>query len=301
MKLFIFLIPLCFYLACQPDITVLERQIEVRFDQFDGDVGIFVMHLKSRQYLAINADTLFPTASLIKIPILLALFNRIEHEKMDYSQELIWHADSVNYTNSEGILCSYENGRKIELSKLISLMIMYSDNHASLWCQSLAGGGKVINNWLSENGFINTKVNSRTPGRQDYWKIYGWGQTTPREMSEMLIKIYENRAVSPAASEEMFRILTNIYWDDEALSSIPPWIQAASKQGAVNRSRSEAVLVCAPHGSYVFTVITKNQKDESWEYANEGFVLIRDISRMIWNYFEPDLNYSPAAGSDLYH
>jgi beta-lactamase class A len=49
------------------------------------------------------------------------------------------------------------------------------------------------------------------------------------------------------------------------LSQIPPTVQVASKQGAVNQSRSEVVLVNAPSGDYVFCVITKNQQDESWE------------------------------------
>ena len=108
--------------------------------------------------------------------------------------------------------------------------------------------------------------------------------------------IREGRAVSPSASEEMYRVLTRIYWNDEALSRIPPTIQAASKQGAVSRSRSEVVLVNAPHGDYVFSVITKNQEDRSREYENEGFVLLRDISGLLWEYFEPDFGWTPPTG-----
>ena len=106
--------------------------------------------------------------------------------------------------------------------------------------------------------------------------------------------------VSPAASEEMYRILTRIYWNDEALSQLPPTVQAASKQGAVNQSRSEVVLVNAPHGDYFFAVITKNQEDTSWDDDNEGFVLLRDVSRLLWQHFEPDSDWQPAEGEDRY-
>ena len=85
----------------------------------------------------------------------------------------------------------------------------------------------------------------------------------------------------------MYRFLTRSYWTGYALSGIPPWVQAASKQGAVRRSRSEVVLVNAPSGDYVFCVITKNQEDESWDAPNEGWELIRKVSEQIWNYFEP--------------
>jgi beta-lactamase class A len=117
-------------------------------------------------------------------------------------------------------------------------------------------------------------------------------------MAELLVRIREGKAVSPAASQEMYRMLTRIYWSGEALSAIPPWVQAASKQGAVDRSRSEVVLVNGPSGDYVFSVITRNQQDSSWTAANEGFVLLRSVSAWLWRRFEPGHPWSPAAGSE---
>ena len=95
--------------------------------------------------------------------------------------------------------------------------------------------------------------------------------------------IHEEKAVSAWASDEMYRYLTRIYWDGEALSQIPRTVQVASKQGAVNASRSEVVLVNAPHGDYVFCVITKDQQDQSWEADNQGFVLLRRVSKLLWD------------------
>jgi len=264
----------------------LQVMLEERIRDFRGDVGIYVRHLKTGQTAAVNADSLFPTASMIKVPILLKVFDLLEKGDLKKDQKLVY-ADSLLYPG-EDILGSFKDGEEIELSKVILLMITMSDNTASLWLQGLAGTGTAINEWLADHGFEHTRVNSRTPGRQSQRRQYGWGQTTPREMAELLVMIREGRAVSPAASEEMYRALTRIYWDNEALSGIPPTIQAASKQGAVSHSRSEVVLVNAPHGDYVFCVITKNQEDRSWKYENEGFVLLRNISLMLWNYFEPD-------------
>jgi beta-lactamase class A len=120
-------------------------------------------------------------------------------------------------------------------------------------------------------------------------------------MANLLVLIRNGKAVTPAASERMYRNLTRIYWDGEALSQIPPYVEVASKQGAVDRSRSEVVLVNAPHGDYVFCVITKNQADTSWEDNNEGFVLIRKLSALLWNYYEPKSDWKPAKGIEKYH
>jgi beta-lactamase class A len=245
----------------------------------------------------VRTDELFPTASLIKVAIMLALFDRIERGELSYHQYFEYDGTHVYEGKNDDILSRFRLGEKIRLSKLIMLMITISDNSASRWCQELAGGGVHINEVLETHGFQSLRINARTPGREEAARQYGWGQTTPREICRLFTLIRRGKAVSPAASEEMYRVLTRIYWDGEALSRIPPQVQAASKQGALDRSRSEAVLVNAPSGDYVFSVITRNQEDQSWEDNNEGFVLLRDISGLLWSYFEPKSPWTPAEKS----
>ncbi|MEX0747123.1 MAG: serine hydrolase [Rhodothermales bacterium] len=262
----------------------LQRQLEELVDGIAGEAGVYVRHLPSGRTAEVNADSLFPTASMIKVPILIKTFDAIERGELDYHQELVYR-DSLLYEGVD-ILGSFKDGEKIELSKLIMLMTVMSDNTASLWLQHLSGTGTAINEWLSSQGFEQTRVNSRTPGRHEKWEQYGWGQTTPREMAELLVMIRQGEAVSPAASERMYRHLSGPYWTENALSQIPPTVQAAAKNGAVNRSRSEVVLVNAPGGDYVFCVMTRNQQDERWEDDNEGNVFIRNVSRAVWEFFE---------------
>ena len=276
----------------QKEDRALRQKLQPLVSAFEGDVGIYVEHLKSGKTVAINADTIFPTASMIKVPITIGMFNRIERGEISYDTVLTYR-DSLLYEGDD-ILGSFRDGEKIELPKVMMLMITTSDNTASLWCQSLAGTGTEINRWLEENGFRNTRVNSRTEGRAGDWKKYGWGQTTPREMSDLLVRIRTGKVISARASERIYRNLVRIHYDNNALSQIPPYVQAASKSGWVSRSRSEAVLVNAPHGDYVFCVITKNQKDETFKYDNAGSVLLRQVSRILWNHFEPDSNWKPA-------
>lgn len=207
---------------------------------------------------------------MIKVPIMLTLFDKIERGELEYGAEMTY-LDTTIYAGDDGIVASLKDSTKIALSKLVMLMITTSDNSASLWCQALAGTGTEINRWLAENGFEQTRVNSRTPDRREGYQAYGWGQTTPREMAGLLELIRRGQAVSADASEEMYRILTRIYWNSEALSEIPPYVQAASKQGAVNQSRSEVVLVNAPSGDYVFCVITKIKR------IRVGSMIMKDL------------------------
>ncbi|MDB5242860.1 MAG: serine hydrolase, partial [Spirosoma sp.] len=250
----------------------LEHQLRTLLTGFRGEVGIYVRNLRTGKTVAINADTLFPTASTVKIPIQCGLFDKINRGELRYGQELVYK-DSLHY--DDGIVGSLKDGAKIPLSEVVMLMETVSDNTGSLWCQALAGGGRAINQWLETNGFHQTRVNSRTPGRTANQKQYGWGQTTPRELATLLTYIRQGRAVSPDASDEMYRNLGRQYWDNDGLAELPPEIKTACKNGAVNQARSEVVLVHAPHGEYVYCVMTKNQQDESWERTNEGFTLLR--------------------------
>lgn len=278
---------------------VLTQKLQDLIVNFNGVAGIYVKHLKTGKTAAIHADTIFPTASMIKVPITIGMFDKIEKGEIDY-HAVLTYKDSLLYAG-EDILGSFKNGEKISLSKVLMLMITTSDNTASLWCQSLAGTGSDINAWLEKNGYVSTRVNSRTPGREPDRTKYGWGQTTPREMADLLVRIREGKVISERASERIYRNLTRIYWDNEGLSQIPPYVQVASKQGAVNQSRSEVVMVNAPHGDYVFCVITKNQTDESWTPSNEGYVLIRNVSRLLWDYFEGDSKWKPAANIEEWY
>lgn len=282
----------------QRDMPGLQDAVAELCSTFQGVVGIYVRDLSTGEEVSLRADQTFPTASMIKVPILIGVFDRIERGELAYRKPLVY--DVERKYPGEDVLARFEDGATIPLSELCMLMIALSDNTASLWCQELAGGGASINTWLDRSGFVSTRVNSRTEGRKDSQAQYGWGQTTPREMANLLVSIRERRAVSRAASEEMERILSRSYWSGEALSSIPPNVHAMSKQGAVNRSRSEVLLVDAPSGPFVLCVVTMDQSDESWEHANEGFQLLRDVTAAAWKYLEPAHPYAQSAGADRF-
>ncbi|MBI1342113.1 MAG: serine hydrolase [Terrimonas sp.] len=270
-------------LSAQPKDKRLQLKLEAAIRDFQGDIGIYVKNLRNGKMVAIGADSLFPTASMVKIPILLGIMDKIEKGELQYHGELVYR-DSLLYPGSD-ILGSFKDGEKIELSKVLMLMLTTSDNTASLWLQSLAGTGTRINQLLDSLGWKATRVNSRTGGREQDRVRYGWGQTTPREMAGLFEAIYDKKIFSPAACERMMRLLGRNYWDEEGLSQVPPTIEVFSKNGAVNASRSETMLVNAKKNPYLICICTKNNKDESWGKHNEAWELTRNISKMVWEYW----------------
>ncbi len=290
LSLMIFFVNLCF---SQKTDKKLIKEVTNLVRGYKGEIGIYIKNLTNGKTVAINADTVFPTASIVKVPILIGVMDKINRHELDYDS-VFTYKDSLLY-EGEDILGSFKNNEKILMKKIIMLMLTTSDNTASLWLQTLAGKGTRINEILDSLGFKFTRVNSRTPGREDNRSIYGWGQTTPSEIANLIEMIYHNQIFSPAISERMKRCLGRNYWDeDEAISQIPPNIEVFSKNGCVDASRSEVLLVNAPHNPYIFCIFTKNNKDTTWTHRNEAWTLARKISKYLWNYFEPKEKWTSA-------
>jgi beta-lactamase class A len=259
---------------------VLAKELQTLLGGFKGVSGLYVEDLKHQRTVALQADTVFPTASMIKVPILLGIAHKLQQNELDYHQTLTY-TQNLFYDDGD-VVGNLKDSAKIELSKVIMLMLTTSDNTASLWLQQLAGTGTRINAIMDSLGYQHTRVNSRTPGREANRSQYGWGQTSPREMARLMKDLVQGKYFADSLNDRLVRVLGRNYWDEQALSQIPPTVFVASKNGAVNASRSEVVYVKGEGREYVFCLITKNNQDTSWENNNEAWALAKTISKILW-------------------
>ncbi len=279
------LLTICFqFIQGQDSNRRLESNIRDLISGFKGDVGVYVKTLRTGKTVEINADTTFPTASIVKVPLLMGIMDRIGRGSIKYHDTLTW-LDTIRYDPGEDIIPYLKVGTRIELSKVMMLMMTISDNNASLWLQAIAGGGTAVNEMLDRYGYQQTRVNSRTAGREAPRGVYGWGQTTPREMARIFEDIVDRRIFDSAACDRMIRIMGRQYWDEEALSAIPPDVFVASKNGAVNASRSEILYVNGPE-PYILSIFTRNNQDRSWDPGNEAWEMTRRISKAVWDHHQ---------------
>lgn len=278
-----------FDLSAQKRDQKLENILKDAVKDFRGDIGIHVQHFKKNKTASIQADSIFPTASLVKLPLLVGVFQKIDQGQLMLKTNYVYRTERT-YSGS-GLMQFFKDSVDVDLSTMISLMLSYSDNVASIWCQELAGGGLAINPLMEKLGLMNTKVNSRTVGREAAWQQYGWGETTPRDMVNLISLIRQGKVFDERLSEKMYRYLKNQYYNGRSLAQFPADIATASKTGSIDKARGEVVFVHAPSGDFAFSVLTKNNEDTQWTSANEAEVLTRKIAALLWNYFEPKNQY----------
>ena len=142
--------------VASPSITSaeLQRAVEAEIDGFEGVVGVYVRHLETGATAEVRPDELFPTASMIKVPIMVTVFDRIEAGEIDYSADVMF-VDSLRYSEYD-LFGDLRDSSLVPVHQLVELMLSASDNTSSLWLQAMVTG-EYINEWLAANGFEGTR------------------------------------------------------------------------------------------------------------------------------------------------
>jgi beta-lactamase class A len=285
----------------------LRKELNSISDAFGGKLGYSFHHLKTDERLERRGGELFPTASTIKLAMLCAALELQQEGKISYYERVALEKEDLG--GGTGFMKYYREGTKPTLKELLHLMITASDNVAT----NIVGrriGMNAVNGWLDRHGFKATRLllpwpNVKAGLEKDgelrrQVETWGMGVTTPNEMATMLEMIHDNRAGSPAACDEMQRILNHQYFDEGIASQIPPTVAVASKSGIMKYSRSDIALVRSPSGDYVLTIYTNEGKDTGVGWDNEHARAIRAISRAVWRHYHPAGGWLPPEGSEKF-
>ncbi len=230
-----------------------SRQILQRLSSFHGEVGLVVKDLKTGWTFLHNDEVLFPAASLIKIPIMVACFKAFQEGLLDLNEKYV--LERKDRVSGSGILRRMRNGRTFNYEELIDYMVSHSDNIATnVLIEKL--GFDYINGIFRELGLKETVLNrkmidfkARENGLENY--------TSAREMAELLEDIYSGRALTPEISERCLKILKEQKINDRLPRYLPREAMVAHKTGLEREVCHDAGIVFSPHGDYVIAILVR--------------------------------------------
>jgi beta-lactamase class A len=279
-----FLCLLCLPLAAQdgdPRIGELRakhrRDLEKTAAEFDGAMGIAVKDLTSSQTFFVNADTVFPQASSIKIPILLELLRQAQAGKLKLEERV--ELRRATMTGGSGVLLRFGDGTSaLSLRDLATLMIVLSDNTATNILIDRVGMDNV-NGLLRELGLKDTKLQRRMmdieAGRASRENL-----STPREMATLLELLHKGKILDAAHTALAIEILK--YPKSTSLRrGVPPQVEVANKPGGIPGVACDSGIVLLAGRPYAISVMTTYGRDE--EAAGRA---ITEASRSVFAYFE---------------
>lgn len=252
-----------------------------------GVLGYSVLDLETGMHLHHRGDETFPTASLIKIPILVTVYDLVEKGQLSLGDPLtVLRIDKVPGT---GMLQYLHDGLSITVGDAAWLMATISDNTAT----NLLLDRVIIRRvWdkMESLGLRNTKVHSKSFLRNssvamDSSVKYGLGVTTPNEMARLLQLLARGQAVSPAADSTMLRILE--HGDDyRMLQRYVGNTRSARKTGLGDRIRTECALFYL-RNRVVVCALTKENEDARWILDNEPNLALAAIGNTIVRTWPP--------------
>lgn len=257
--------------------AILNSAPEVEF-------GIAVQHIESGEELLINAEALFPTASVFKIPVMVEVFKQAAEGKFNLTDRLTLR--SADKTLTTGILLHMEDGLQLTLRDLMMLMTIVSDNTATTMLMNLVGAQNITNT-MHAMGLQNIHVTitvhemflhafgipeQKTVSPAELTeiarnKVMDYRSLTfartpendvssARDMTRLLAMIYKGEVVSRAACDEMLTFLSHQQYNSR-LPRFLPWYSTYHKTGSMRGVRNDSgIIYCGPKDHLAVSVFS---------------------------------------------
>ncbi len=263
------------------DTALLHRTLDSMSAAHRGVVGYTVQNLDTGERLERRGDETFPTASLIKVPVLVTVYDLVEKGTLGLDDPLtVLRIDKVG---GAGTLQFMHDNATITVHDAAWLMTTISDNTAT----NLLLDRIIIRRvWdkMEALGLMHSKVHSKSFLRSasvamDSSVKYGLGVTTPNEMARLFALLSDGKAVSPRADSAMLDILAHNE-DGGKLQRYVDGLNVPHKTGDTDQVRTECGLF--PLQSRVaYCVLTKENKDQRYMIDNEAHVMMAHMGEAI--------------------
>ena len=242
----------------EEDWRIMTDELARHAARHPGRVAIVVEDLKSGRMWTYHPDDLFPSASLVKVPVIIGVFQRIHDGELSLGETLVLRRH--NRVGGSGSLKWSPDGSKFTVRELLQHMISESDNTATNMLIERVGMG-FLQQEFSRIGLLYTGIYpdgmSLKGGR-----VAHENYTTAREMAMMFEKIYRGEMIGPTESAVMLEILRY----PKAVASrlqkgLPRRWAIAHKTGLLRQACHDSAIIFSPEGDYLVTVLTGQNPD----------------------------------------
>ena len=267
---------------------LLWKKLEIRIDEidhkFDGVMGIAILDLTDGKVLARNSDQVFPTASSIKLAILLELYRQDQeaHKGTQNKARLtdLYTFDPKDLIEDSQIMVGLTPGiSRLTNHDLAQFMVAVSDNAATNVLYDRVGKDNV-NATLRSLGLSKTMLRRKmidlAAARRGDENV-----ATPREMVMLLDAIYKNKILSKDTTAELIKQLSTLKKNSYISTLLPGSVQVADKPGDLDAVRTDSGIVFVSNRPFAISVMTSWDRDEATAER-----AISEVALEAFHYFE---------------
>lgn len=236
--------------------------------------GMFFVDMDTGNYLNLNGDKVYATASIIKLPILIAFFQDVDAGKIKLNETLVMTRDVV--VGGSGEMQDRPIGSKFSALETATKMITISDNTATNMIIKRMGGIQVLNQRFRSWGLQKTAIRNWLPD------LRGTNTTTARELIKVLALLDQQKLLSPRSQTQALSILRQVRNRSLLPAGLRQGATIAHKTGDIGFLLGDAGIIQMPNGKrYLAAVLVESAYDDP---AARDF--IQDVSRIVYSYLD---------------
>jgi len=255
-------------------------------ERYPGRVSIYLKDLKSGRTWTHHPDDLFPAASLIKVPVMIATFYKIRDGRLALDEKIA--ITRRNRVGGSGSLKWRPDGTKLTIRELLVHMINESDNTATKMVLDHLGIG-YVQQQFPRMGLLYTGIYEEGMSIKG-GRVMHENYTTAREMASLMDKIYTGQAVDKVSSEVMLEILKKPKAVASRLAKgMPAGWDIAHKTGLLRQACHDSAIFLTPNGDYAVTVLTGQNR--SYSQAKD---FITKVAKVTFHHYAGPRYYAKA-------
>ena len=253
------------------EMTSLKRDLTHLMTQYPTiKPAIYVWEYDQGQYVDINADSLYPAASIIKIPVLVRMFKSIEANQFTIYDEM--KMIEQYRSSGSGNLQYSQAGRSYTMDYLAKIMIQDSDNTSTNMIMAKMGGMDDVNIGLRDWGISTTYVRTWLPD------LKGTNKTTAADMAKILYNLDNPGFLNINSREYIIDYMSHVKNDRLIHAGLGEGALFVHKTGDIGTMLGDAGIVYAPNGKkYIVVILAKRPHN-----APQGKEFIVKASQMIY-------------------
>ncbi|MBW3597238.1 MAG: serine hydrolase [Planctomycetes bacterium] len=266
----------------------LAARLRPLVERHEGTVAVAVRHLESGEDFEWRPDEPMPTASLIKLPVMIEAYRQADQGKLDLDRAVTFREEDK--TPGSGILTThFSPGARISVRDAVRLMIVWSDNAATNLVLDEIGLASVTAA-MAELGCPHTQLHAKVfrPGTSiapERSRRFGLGSTTAAEMVSLLERLHRHELASRASCEAMLDHLSHCEDRNKLARRLPSGAKIAHKSGSISAARCEAGIIETKRGPVAVCVLTAENRDRRWTEDNAGDLLCAAIGKAVYEQF----------------
>ena len=235
------------------------------------DPSIYVWEYDTKSYVDINADKVYPAASIIKLPVLIEMFREIEQGKFKLNDTIV--LEDHYRASGSGRLQYSQGGIAHTMDYLARIMIENSDNSSTNMIIAKMGGMPEVNRAIKRWGLSNTHINNWLPD------LKGTNVTTARELAKMFYNIDKTNIISNASKKHIADYLGHVKNNRLLQAGLPSDAILLHKTGDIGFMLGDAGIVKTRSGKKYIVVILAKRPYNSLQGKN----FIVEASKIIYN------------------